>query len=214
VKDCGICILAGGQSKRMGRSKTALRLGSKTLLGHIRTEARTLGLGVRIIRRDSVPRCGPLGGIYTGLKTSRAAADLFLACDMPFVSAGLMKRLLAAWRSSGRAAFLKGEFRVSGSGFRVGGAAGFPLLLPVQALTLVEGQLQKREFSIQKLMKAVGARGLRVSRGREWELFNVNTPEEFEMAKRLMRTEAASRQRTAPGPRVRASWKKMCKCRL
>src|SRR5437867_5654697 len=86
---CGICILAGGLSQRMGRDKSRLRLGSKTLLRLIRIEAGELGLPLRVIRRDLIPRCGPLGGVYTALKTSKAEAELFLACDMPFVSAGL-----------------------------------------------------------------------------------------------------------------------------
>src|SRR2546430_17716334 len=86
-----ICLLAGGQSRRMGRDKSRLKLGRRTLLGHIRAEAKTLGLPVRVIRRDLVPRCGPLGGIYTALKSTRADGVLFLACDMPFVRAALLK---------------------------------------------------------------------------------------------------------------------------
>src|SRR6266566_1093085 len=90
-----ICILAGGLSRRMGRDKSRLRLGRRTMLGHIRGEARKLGFPVRVIRRDAVPRCGPLGGVYTALKTTRAHAVVFLACDMPFVSADLIAFLLA-----------------------------------------------------------------------------------------------------------------------
>src|SRR6187399_1903646 len=93
-----ICILAGGLSRRMGRNKSRLRLGRRTLLGHIRAEAKKRGFAVRVICRDVVPRCGPLGGIYTALKSTRADAVMFLACDMPFVTAEL---LLAVHRRSG-----------------------------------------------------------------------------------------------------------------
>src|SRR5947207_3457036 len=103
---CSICILAGGRSRRMGREKAGLRLGSKTLIGRIRTEARKLGLPVRIIRRDLVPRCGPLGGILTALKTSQAEAELFLACDMPFISAELLEDLLDCWKADQRPVFM------------------------------------------------------------------------------------------------------------
>src|SRR5689334_13117942 len=92
---CEICILAGGLSRRMGLDKSRLKLGRRTLLGHIRAEAKRTGLPVRVIRRDCVPRCGPLGGIFTALKSTRAEWVLFLACDMPFVSGELMKWLLA-----------------------------------------------------------------------------------------------------------------------
>ena len=83
----------------MGRDKARHRLGSKTLLAIIDLEARRLGLPVRIIRRDLVRRCGPLGGIYTALKTSEAAAELFLACDMPFVSTDLLTSVLETWKT-------------------------------------------------------------------------------------------------------------------
>src|SRR2546421_738478 len=89
-----ICILAGGLSERMRQDKTRLRLGKRTMLGHIRAEAIRTGLKVRVIRKDRVRRCGPLGGIYTALKTTRADVVLFLACDMPFVSAKLIECLM------------------------------------------------------------------------------------------------------------------------
>ena len=86
-----VCILAGGLSSRMGRDKARLRLNGRTLLAQVRDAAQTLGCPVRVIRRDLVTRCGPLGGVFTALKTSRAEAVLFLACDMPFVSPELLR---------------------------------------------------------------------------------------------------------------------------
>ncbi|MEO8427284.1 MAG: NTP transferase domain-containing protein, partial [Verrucomicrobiota bacterium] len=91
---CEIAILAGGRSSRMGRDKSRLRLGKRTLLGQVRATAERLRLPVRIIRQDLVPRCGPLGGIYTALKTSRKQVILFLPCDTPFVSLGLLEKVL------------------------------------------------------------------------------------------------------------------------
>ena len=89
------CILAGGLSSRMGTDKARLRLGRKTLLGHVRAAARAAGLPLRVIRRDIVPRCGPLGGVYTALRSTRAEAVMFLSCDMPFVTGELLQRLLS-----------------------------------------------------------------------------------------------------------------------
>ena len=87
---CEISILAGGSSSRMGRNKASLRLGRRTLLGHVRACARNSGLPHRVIRRDLLPGCGPLGGVYTALATSRAQIIVFLSCDMPFISADLV----------------------------------------------------------------------------------------------------------------------------
>ena len=55
-----VCILAGGLSTRMGRDKSSLRLRGKTLLEHVQRLARTVDLPVRVIRRELLPRCGPL----------------------------------------------------------------------------------------------------------------------------------------------------------
>lgn len=170
---CEICLLVGGLSSRMGRDKARLRLGRRTLLGHVRAVARAIGLPVRVIRRDLVPRCGPLGGIYTALKTSRTDAILFLACDMPFVSAALLGRLRqgAARR---RALF-------TGSSER----AGFPFLLPRMTLTVVEEQLAAQKFSIQLLAKKLRAKIIPPPGGSE-ELFNINTPADWRAARLLL----------------------------
>src|SRR5712692_30552 len=50
--NCGICVLAGGLSARIGRNKARLRLGQRTMLGQIRAVAKTIGLPLRVIRRD------------------------------------------------------------------------------------------------------------------------------------------------------------------
>ena len=151
-----------------------------------------LGLRVRIIRRDLVPRCGPLGGIYTALKTSAADAELFLACDMPFVSPELMEQLVESWRQNQEAAFFRQSRMLRtfptrnpepGTRNFPRGAAGFPLVLPRRLLPVVERQILKGEFSLQELAKAVRARILPTPRGREWELFNVNTPEDWKAAR-------------------------------
>jgi len=156
----------------MGRDKARLRLGSKTLLAQISHEARQLGLPVRTIRRDLVPRCGPLGGIYTALKTSKAAAELFLACDMPFVSAALLASLLEAWKTAPRPVFM--VFRHK---------AGFPFVLPKQSLAEVESQIRGKRFSLQNLAKSLNASLLHPSPEHESQLFNINTSTDLEVAR-------------------------------
>ncbi len=168
----GISVLAGGLSTRMRRDKTQLRLGSRTLLSHIRRTAQEVGLPVRIIRRDLVPRCGPLGGIFTALKTSHAEAELFLACDMPFVSPKLLAKLLATFEKRRCAVFAE-----------TGGQAGFPFLIPCSALPIVEAQILKAELSLQRLASALQAHRIRPAGVQATQLFNVNTPEDFQAAR-------------------------------
>jgi molybdopterin-guanine dinucleotide biosynthesis protein A len=172
-----ICILAGGLSSRMGRDKSRLRLGGKSLLAHIRATARTVGLPHRIIRRDLVAHCGALGGLYTALMTSRAEASLFLSCDMPFVSAGLLERLLREAKPDENALFVEANGRV-----------GFPLLLfRNAALAVVEKQMDKRELSLQQLAQALRARSTRLPPGKASELLNLNTPDDLRQARALWR---------------------------
>ena len=89
----------------MGRDKSRVRLGPRTLLGQIRTAASEFS-PVRIIRRDLKPQCGPLGGVHTALTASRAEVIIFLACDMPFISFDLLRRLAARMSSKTRPSLL------------------------------------------------------------------------------------------------------------
>src|SRR5881397_2706641 len=113
-----VCILAGGKSSRMGVDKSRLRLGRRTLLGHIGAAANAAGFRPRVIRADLVPRCGPLAGVYSALATSRAEVILFLSCDMPFISAKLLKALIGRLGSRSKAIFVREHGRV-----------GFPFLI-------------------------------------------------------------------------------------
>jgi len=159
-----VCVLAGGRSSRMGQDKARLRLGKRTLLGKVRATAKALGLPVRIIRHDLVPGCGPLGGVFTALKSSRADAELFLACDMPFVSAALLARLVSKFRGNEMPLFVAGAQ-----------GPGFPFLLPRTSLELVEQQLERKQFSLQALAKFLHARLLRPTAKQRRDLLNINT---------------------------------------
>ena len=176
-----VCILAGGLSTRMGRDKARLKLGGRTLIAAVRAVAVGLGSRVRVIRRDLVARCGPLGGVFTALKTAHSPAVLFLACDAPFVSPVFLRRLvrLSTWGT--RAAFVIHDARV-----------GFPFILPIGELSTVEAMIARREFSLQQLADAVAAKRLRASPRDAAALFNVNTPEDWARAQAWWRTQRAT----------------------
>ncbi|MBI4664666.1 MAG: molybdenum cofactor guanylyltransferase [Verrucomicrobia bacterium] len=169
-----VCILAGGLSARMGRDKARLRLGGKTLLTHIQAAVAPLNCPTRVVRRDMVPRCGPMGGVYTALKTSPARSVLFLSCDMPFVPISLLRRIRRALGPKTLAVFVRHE-----------GIAGFPFLLRVQALPEVEELLRQRNLALHELEEILKARAVRPTRGESRFLLNVNTPEDWTEAKRL-----------------------------
>ncbi len=181
-----VCILAGGLSTRMGRDKARLRLGRRTLLGHVRTAAEVSGFPVRVIRRDAVPRCGPLGGIYTALKSTRRDVIVFMSCDLPFVSSAIIRALARAAKANAQPIFFADRE----------GMVGFPFALRKEALELITEQITRREFSLQKLARRLRAVARPIPATQAWRWFNVNTPEEFQRARELWR-ECRSTVRTA-----------------
>ena len=167
----GICILAGGLGRRLKQEKATVRLGRRTLLGYVRQTAEQVGRPVRVIRKDLVPRCGPLGGVYTALKTSRHEAELFLSCDMPFVSAELILGVLCAKPP----VFVEHDGRV-----------GFPFMLAVKELEFVQGEIKATRFSLHNLAERLAANRLSVDGLQARQLFNVNTPADLEEARRVL----------------------------
>ena len=102
-----VAVLAGGQSRRMGRDKALLPLGDQTLIERILAVARPLGdpriiigdpttyahLGLPI-HPDRHSGLGPLGGLHTALSTT-AAPVLLLACDLPFLTSAFLRHLVS-----------------------------------------------------------------------------------------------------------------------
>ncbi len=169
-------ILAGGLSTRMGTDKARVRLGRRTLLGHVKLAAEATGWRVRVVREDLVERCGPLGGVLTGMLTSRAEAVVFLSCDMPFVAARWLKKLVKELRRSGAQAVFTQQGRF----------VGFPFVLSKECLGVVEGQRVRGEFSLQGLAKVLKAERVVVAEKEAWRFMNVNTPEALEEARGRM----------------------------
>ena len=165
-----VCILAGGGSQRLGQDKSRLKLGGRTLLRRARELAKKVGLPSRVIRKDDVPNCGPLGGVITALQSTNADSIVFLSCDMPFLTVEFTKRLID---HSGQAIFTQTTK-----------GAGFPLRLNKKLLHVAEKQLSKGEYSLQALAKKLRARQLRLSVAKAQQLFNINTPADWAAAQK------------------------------
>lgn len=105
-------ILIGGASRRMGRPKALIRVGTTTLLEQTATLARSVCEEVVLLGRPpfilpvSMPRlqiiedreanAGPLAGLHAFLTSRPEEACLLLACDMPHLCESLLRRLVEA----------------------------------------------------------------------------------------------------------------------
>jgi len=93
-------LLAGGESRRMGRiNKALLEVGGRRIVERVVDTLALLFREVIIVTntpedyrflglpmfRDRVPGCGALGGLYTGLASCSGDYGFLVACDMPFL---------------------------------------------------------------------------------------------------------------------------------
>jgi len=110
--------------------------------------------------------------VLTALQSTRADAVLFLACDMPWVSAPLLRMVLSFGRTN-VAVFVRPHF-----------APGFPFALRRETLTIVASQIAQGHFSLHALAGALEAKTLRPPLRLRAQLRNLNTPEQWEQARR------------------------------
>src|SRR5712692_903530 len=105
-----LLVLAGGQSRRMGRPKAMLPVAGGTLIEWMLDrlapgfqealvaagpETELPPLQTRVVE-DRLPGAGPLAGIEAGLGAARSDVVFAVACDMPFVSLELARKIVRA----------------------------------------------------------------------------------------------------------------------
>jgi molybdopterin-guanine dinucleotide biosynthesis protein A len=101
-------ILAGGKSTRFGKNKALVELDGIRLIERV---IRVMGsvfqrliiltnspheyayLNLPMVE-DLIKGLGPIGGLYTGLKSISNEAGFFVACDMPFLSESLIRHMV------------------------------------------------------------------------------------------------------------------------
>jgi molybdopterin-guanine dinucleotide biosynthesis protein A len=100
-------ILVGGASQRMGRPKAHLVLDGRTFLERIASELSAVPSSVTLVGArqaassfHNVPdvheQWGALGGIHGALTAAETEWVIVVACDLPFVTSGLFRRLMSS----------------------------------------------------------------------------------------------------------------------
>lgn len=196
LQACGV-ILAGGQSRRMGRNKAFLEVGGEPLVQRVARclcelfdQVLIVGgapqdfefLGLPVVT-DRIPGLGPLGGLEAGLEASRHHHAFFCAVDMPFLSPGLIRYMLA--QAPGHeivVPVIGGEFEPMHAVYGKG-------CLPAIARSVVA-----RRLRLVSIYDAVPRREITEAEVRRFGdpdrlFFNCNTPEDLEQARRWEREE-------------------------
>jgi molybdopterin-guanine dinucleotide biosynthesis protein A len=192
VDDLTAFILAGGKSSRMGSDKAFLELKGNTLIQRALETVRTLTpetiiVGERsrfeslgTVVEDTFRERGPLAGIHAALCATATELNLILAVDLPFVEPAFLRYLWKQARGSDAVVVLPragGGWQPLCAVYRKSFAATAersllqgrnkidPLFREVKILAIEQDQLERQGF----------ASGM---------FRNINTPEEFEQAKR------------------------------
>ena len=108
-------VLTGGKSSRMGRDKAALEYGGqlqadrafelltmvceRVFVSARKDQSDLPGRAGRPQIHDVVENIGPAGGMLSAFKTHPECAWLVLACDLPFLSEGVLRDLIAKRRA-------------------------------------------------------------------------------------------------------------------
>lgn len=102
-------ILAGGKSSRMGKNKAFMEVRSCRIIDHALEELKKISEDILIITNDTTdythlgvrvaadiyPGLGPLSGVHSALVNAKESRVLVVACDMPFIQAELAFYLVA-----------------------------------------------------------------------------------------------------------------------
>ena len=198
-------ILAGGKSRRMGGSPKALiPFGERPLIQYIVERVQSVLPDCLVVTNspelyaflgspmvgDVFPEGGSLGGIYSGLAAAPGDAAFCVACDMPFLSPGLIAYLAA---------------RADEADVVIPDAAGElqPLhavygkaCLPAMERRLRAGQLKIAGIFDEVRVLRVPAEAVARFEAPELAFMNLNTPDDLTRARGLWAERA-----TAPGGR-------------
>jgi len=189
-------ILAGGASSRMGENKALLALEGRKLIERVADALAALTDDILIIANEAEPYrfldrpiipdirpgYGPLMGLYSGLKAARGELALLAAVDMPFLSPDYLRFLLALAPGY--------DVVIPRTGHRL-----HPLCavyrrescLPAIEQAIARGQRRLIAFHPQMRVRQVDEAELRRIDPDLRALMNVNTPEELEAARRLLK---------------------------
>ncbi len=190
-------ILAGGASRRFGAPKALAAVGGKAIVERVRDALRAVAGEIVLIanepalfaelgmerRGDAVAGVGPLGGIVTALRWAAERGHrgaLCVACDMPFASPALLRRI--AERAGDAVVVPESRGRR--------GVEPLCAWYPASCLPAAEHMIAEGSWALHELVRTVPAVRVPLAEvelcGDPEVLFlNVNTPADHERAQQI-----------------------------
>jgi len=191
--DSSVIIIAGGASKRMGSDKRTLKLGDRSLAQHTLELAMQLSSDIvvscnvqipefeeHLVVPDLTPGGGPAEGLISALPHIRYPNTTILSVDMPFITTGLVRRLLDRHQPREVTFFtIKGEMQP------------FPAIVPAGLRAAIEHAYANKISSLKGLLSSLPSRSIPVSTVEDQELFlNVNSEDDLEKARQMYHSQA------------------------
>ena len=184
-----VLVLAGGQSKRMGRDKATLAWEQGDLLGSLLTRLLPLSDDILVISNmdrsipkpvrqvpDLIPGKGPLSGIHAGLSYARHELVFVTACDVPFLAPKLVLQLVqAVGMADGSVAVYKEKVEPLFACYRKGCGPVIEELLVAQRYRVTDFLAQINWVPVQQSDELD-----------DCCFMNVNTSEDYEKAKAIL----------------------------
>lgn len=173
-------IFVGGRAERMGGAAKGLLVGpdGRPIAERMRDMLQGMGLEVALVGRDSrydslgLPAIddepsgiGPLGGLIGLLRHAGDRVTLAIACDMPFVEAPLVQRLLTSAEAPAVAPRKGTRWEPL-----------FARYVPESVLSVARARASREERSLQGLLDALGARELPITEAEWSQLRDWDTP--------------------------------------
>jgi len=189
AKTFSVIVLAGGQSRRMGRDKAALSWEQGDLLGSLLTRLLPLSDDVLVVSNtvrsiskpvrqvaDVIPSKGPLSGIHAGLLYARHNLVFVTACDVPFLEPVLVPKLVqAVGDADGSVAVYKDQIEPLFACYRKGCGAVIEQLLIEEKYRVTDFLANIHWVPVQQLDELD-----------ECCFMNVNTGSDYEKAKEIL----------------------------
>lgn len=188
--DVTAILLAGGSSSRMGTEKGLVLLNGKPLLEYaletlqsvfdkiiISSNSKAFNGYSRPVVADEFPDCGPLSGIYSGMRTMQTNYAFVLSYDMPFVKPELIRMILD----------YRHDYEVVLPVYQ-----DFPV--PVCAiyhrsiLPQMESNLRTKKLKLIRFVKEQKHHQLKLDSDIENQLFSLNTQQDLHFAEAIQNT--------------------------